>query len=142
MFKYGFETQEVHFGDSHQHATLYTGLSHTKTTMIFSHSISSSMHRDPISAYLNDIMLPYLKELITATTLHVISNRLAFFLSLLSKAPFQMGFQRITWNFLEAGHGKGLGDGIGAAVKWQANSLAKGTDFPNKREMYFWPHTP
>lgn len=48
-----------------------------------------------------------------------------------------MGFQRITWNFLEAGHGKGPADGIGAAVKRQAGSLvANGVDLPNGMALY------
>lgn len=48
-----------------------------------------------------------------------------------------MGFRRITWNFLEAGHGKGPTDGIGAAVKRQADSLvASGIDLPNGKVVF------
>ena len=48
-----------------------------------------------------------------------------------------MGFQRITWNFLKAGHGKGPADGISAVVKQQADSLVgKGIDLPNGKVLY------
>ncbi len=48
-----------------------------------------------------------------------------------------MGLKRTTWNFLEAGHGKGPADWIGAAVKRQADSLvANGIDLPNGRVLY------
>ncbi|KAM9391550.1 polyunsaturated fatty acid lipoxygenase ALOX15B-like [Pholidichthys leucotaenia] len=103
------------------------------------------MRHDPsaIWAHLNTV-LPYLKALNSvATTLHVISDgpttqyrsKKNFFF--LSKIPFQIGFKRITWNFLEAGHGKGPADGIGAAVKRQPDSVvAKGIDLPNGRVLY------
>lgn len=48
-----------------------------------------------------------------------------------------MGFRSITWNFLEAGHGKGPADGVGAAVKRNADSLvAKGIDIESGAKMY------
>lgn len=145
LCKYGNEIQAVHFGYSHQQATLHTGVAHTKTGVVSVCSISSSMCHDPsaIWAHLNTV-LPYLKELNpTATTLHVISDgpttqyRSKKNLFFLSKAPFQMGCQRITWNFLEAGHGKGPADGICAAVKRQVGSLvANGVDLPNGMALY------
>lgn len=43
----------------------------------------------------------------------------------------------MTWNFLEARDGKGPADGIGAAVKRQADSLvAKGIDLPTGKVMF------
>ena len=42
---------------------------------------------------------------------------------LLTTIPFNFGFERLTWNFLEAGHGKGPADGVGAAVKRRADAL-------------------
>lgn len=48
-----------------------------------------------------------------------------------------MGFKRVTWNFLEAGHGKGPADGVGAAVKRMADALmAKGVDIQNGAKLY------
>ncbi|KAJ3605026.1 hypothetical protein NHX12_027077 [Muraenolepis orangiensis] len=55
----------------------------------------------------------------------------------LSTEPFKMGFVRVTWNFLEAGHGKGPADGVGAAVKRTADALvAKGMDIQNGAKLY------
>ncbi|XP_045063797.1 uncharacterized protein LOC123481960 [Coregonus clupeaformis] len=108
-------------------------------------TISSSMRHDPseIWAHLKKV-LPYLKQQNTAaTTLHVISDgpttqyrsKNNFFF--LSKVPYELGFKKVTWNFLEAGHGKGPADGIGAAVKRQADSLvAKGIDLPTGKVLY------
>jgi len=36
---------------------------------------------------------------------------------LLFTEPFGMGFKSVNWNFMEAGHGKGAPDGIGAVIK-------------------------
>ena len=48
-----------------------------------------------------------------------------------------MGFVNATWNYLEAGHGKGAADGIGAAIKRQADSIVNvsGKDITNGREL-------
>lgn len=48
-----------------------------------------------------------------------------------------MGWKKLTWNFLEAGHGKGPADGIGAAVKRRADDIiARGKDLPNARVLF------
>ena len=36
---------------------------------------------------------------------------------------YYYGFQQATWNFFEAGHGKGTADGVGAAIKKKADHL-------------------
>ncbi|XP_041718718.2 uncharacterized protein LOC121550503 [Coregonus clupeaformis] len=145
MCKFSNEIQAVHFGDSHQPVSLHTGVAHTKNGVVSVCTISSSMRHDPsaIWAHLKKV-LPYLKQQNTAaTTLHVISDgpttqyrsKKNFFF--LSKVPYELGFKKVTWNFLEAGHGKGPADGIGAAVKRQADSLvAKGIDLPTGKVLY------
>ena len=43
----------------------------------------------------------------------------------------------MTWNFLEAGHGKGPADGVGAAVKRRADDIiAQGKDIPNAQVLF------
>ena len=43
----------------------------------------------------------------------------------------------MTWNFLEAGHGKGPADGIGAAVKRRADDIiARGKDIPDAQVLF------
>ena len=139
MCKFHNEIQAVHFGDSHQQVSLHTGVAHTMNGVVSVCTISSSMRHDPsaIWAHLKKV-LPYLKQLnAAATTLHVISDgpttqyrsKNNFFF--LSKVPYELGFQNVTWIFLEAGHGKG------AAVKRQADSLvAKGINLPTGKVLF------
>ena len=43
----------------------------------------------------------------------------------------------VTWNFMEAGHGKGAQDGVGVMLKWNADSLvAQGKDISNAWSLY------
>lgn len=47
-----------------------------------------------------------------------------------------MDVYNVTWTFLEAAHGKGPADGIGAAVKCAADRLvANGHDILNANQM-------
>ncbi|KAJ4928899.1 hypothetical protein JOQ06_004521 [Pogonophryne albipinna] len=56
---------------------------------------------------------------------------------LLSTIPFRMGFIAVNWSFLEAGHGKGPADGVGATMKITADSqVARGTDIPTAKALY------
>lgn len=142
--KYNSEVQAVHFGDSHHQVSLHTGVAYTWKDVKSLCSISSSFRHDPsaIWAHLTQV-LTYLREQHpTATTLHVVSDgpttqyrsKKNFFL--LTNVPYQMGWKRVTWNFLEAGHGKGPADGIGAAVKRRADDLiARGKDIPDARVL-------
>lgn len=42
---------------------------------------------------------------------------------------FDYGFERMTWSFFEAGHGKGPADGVGGFLKITADIIvAKGQD--------------
>ena len=55
----------------------------------------------------------------------------------MSLIPFQMGFTAVNWSFLEAGHGKGPADGVGATIKRTADSqVARGTDIPTAKALY------
>ena len=49
---------------------------------------------------------------------------------MLTVVPRELGFKSVTWNFLESGHGKA--DGIGAAVKREADRfVSNGLDIPD-----------
>ena len=53
------------------------------------------------------------------------------------KLPFEKGFTSVTWNFFEAGHGKGAADGIGGVLKRTADKLvAQGIDIPNAKALF------
>ena len=45
---------------------------------------------------------------------------------LLSTQIFQKGFKKASWNFFEAGHGKGIPDGIGGTLKRTADRRVLG----------------
>lgn len=142
--KYNSEVQAVHFGDSHHQVSLHTGVAYTWKDVKSLCSISSSFRHDPsaIWAHLTQVLTYLRKQHPTATTLHVVSDgpttqyrsKKNFFL--LTNVPYQMGWKSVTWNFLEAGHGKGPADGIGAAVKRRVDDLiARGKDIPDARVL-------
>lgn len=56
---------------------------------------------------------------------------------LLSTLPFQISFTVVNWSVLEAGHGKGPGDGVRATIKRSEDSLvAKGIDLPSAKILF------
>ncbi|KAK0141203.1 hypothetical protein N1851_021796 [Merluccius polli] len=56
---------------------------------------------------------------------------------LMSTVPFSWGFQCITWNYSERGHGKGAPDGVGACVKRMADQFVlNGRDLQTPEALY------
>ena len=56
---------------------------------------------------------------------------------MLSQAPFDLGFTKITWNFFKASHGKGAPDGVGGSLKRTADKLTRtGTDITDAKDLY------
>lgn len=48
-----------------------------------------------------------------------------------------MGFTAVNWNFLEAGHGKGPADGVGATIQRTTDSqVARGTNKQTAKALY------
>jgi hypothetical protein len=99
------------------------------------------MRHDPsaIWAHLSKTLAYFLELCPSATAVHLVSDgpttqyRSKNNFYYLSTLPFEMCLQRITWNFLEAKHGK---DGVGAAVKRRADEIvAQGKDLPNAKTM-------
>ena len=55
----------------------------------------------------------------------------------MSRFIHRQGFSASSWNFLEAGHGKGAPDGFGGCLKRAADCiLAKGQDLPTPFDVY------
>lgn len=145
LCKYSSKIQAVHFGDSHNQASLHTGVAYTKDNVISVCSISPSFRHDPcaIWAHLCKVLSFLKQKCPSASVLHIVSDgpttqyrsKNNFFL--FTNIPYQMGWKKLTWNFLEAGHGKGPADGIGAAVKRRADDLiAQGKDIPNAQVLF------
>ena len=147
--KYAEEIQSVHFGGSHQQASLHTGVLYVmkggvQQVVPFCTISASRQHGPPgIWAHLDPI-LQLLKDTYPAVkTLHFFSDGPAtqykqkgnFFL--LSTEPLSKGFSVVNWNFFEASHGKGALDGVGGAIKRAADRLVShGKDIPNAESLY------
>ncbi|KAJ4940403.1 hypothetical protein JOQ06_026706 [Pogonophryne albipinna] len=143
--KYAKEVQQVHVGASHRQTTLHNAVVYTTDGTLTFCALSPSMKHDPPAIWAQlEPVLQFLKEN------HARIKKL-FFISdgrtmqyrgkknffLLSTIPFRMGFTAVNWSFLEAGHGKGLADGVGATMKRTADSqVARGTDIPTAKALY------
>lgn len=77
------------------------------------------------------------------TTLHFLSdgpvtqyrNKNNFYL--LSTVPFLSGFTKVTWNYSEKSHGKGALDGIGGAIKREADLYVhRGGELQTPQDLY------
>ncbi|XP_053085679.1 uncharacterized protein LOC128317503 [Pangasianodon hypophthalmus] len=145
--KYASEIQAVHFGASHEQATLHTGVLYVgpdAEPVCFS-TISPSRLKGPpaIWEHLSPI-LSYVKNLFPAVTVvHFLSDgpctqyhqkgNFYLFTSLLHKKGFQAG----TWNFFEASHGKGATDGVGGVMNRSADQLVShGCDIHNAMGLF------
>lgn len=145
--KYGKEIQSVHFGGSHQQASLHTGVLYTsgeQAPHTFC-SISPSRRHDPVAiwAHLDPVLKVVRERHPQVSRLHFFSDGPAtqyrqkgnFFY--LSTEPFKYDFKEITWNFFEASHGKGAPDGVGGALKRSADRIvAHGGDIPDAKSLY------
>ncbi len=121
--KYSSDIQAVHFGSSHQQATLHTGVLYIggeKEPICFS-TVSPSKHQSPpaIWEHMNPV-LNYLQATYPdVSVLHFLSDgpctqykqKGNFFL--FSTELARRGLKGGTWNFFEATHLKGAPDGVG-----------------------------
>ncbi|XP_046972969.1 uncharacterized protein LOC124539689 [Vanessa cardui] len=138
------EVQSLHFGGSRKEIVLHTAViyafdfhsSDIKPTSVC--TVSECLRHDAPSIWAH--LLPLIKESIKINpfldTLHFQSdsptsqyrNKYMFFIL----SQFCQDFPQITtvtWNYTEAGHGKGAADGVGAVVKRTADFLVNhGTD--------------
>jgi hypothetical protein len=150
--KYSAEVQSVHFGASRQQVSLHTGVLYYKDatdetlrTLAFCTS-SDNLRHDPaaIWAHLSP-MLKYAKENISnIQEVHFVSdgpttqyrNKKNFYLLYECIEKFFPDIVSASWNFSEAGHGKGAMDGVGAAIKQTADRhIAHGNDVASYAEL-------
>ena len=92
-------------------------------------TVSNCLKHNPagIWAHFHSVLVN-LRNKTTATIIHIISdgptteyrNKQHFYL--IANKVFSYGFRSATWSVLEAGHGKGTADGIGAVVKRTTNA--------------------
>jgi len=133
--KYFREIQSVHFGSSHSQATLHTGVYFIKADNDIKPTsfctISDSKQHDPcgIWTYLDPVLKLIKEQHPAINVVHFFSDgpatqyrqKLNFYYFCTKIQSY--GFVNGTWNFSEAGHGKGAADGVGGALKRTADKL-------------------
>jgi len=147
LCKYSTEIQSVHFGGSHKQVTLHTGVLYVggKSDVTTFCTISDSTDHSPagIWAYLQPVFADLKAEHPSVSVVHFFSDspstqyrqRKMFYL--FCTELYSIGFMNATWNFFEAGHGKGAPDGVGGALKRAADSaVATGCDIPDAGSFY------
>ena len=130
--KSGEEIQSAHFGGSHSQISLHTGVYYLANDVTTSFcTISSCTRHDPsgIWGHMTPILRKIREEHPSVNNVHFVSDgpttqyRNKTNIWLAGNIPRSLGFTKITWNFLEAGHGKGAPDGIGGVIKRTADTL-------------------
>ena len=145
MFK---AIQSCHFGASQIHMTLHTGVyyaGHTSKPYTFC-TISDSLEHGPAAIWM--YLSPVLDD-ISIQQNHPGVNILHFYSGpttqyrqkgnfyLFATELFNRGIKMGTWNFHESRHGKGVPDGVGAALKRTADNMVyQGTDITNAAALY------
>ncbi|XP_070182136.1 uncharacterized protein [Littorina saxatilis] len=140
------EIQAVHFGASQVQITLHTGcyyIAGEQKPVLFC-GTSDSLQHDPAAVWA--FLGPVLDDLRTThpavQTIHFFSDgsttqyrqKMNFYL--LSTEIFERGFSGATWNFFEAGHGKGVPDGVGGILKRTADRrVLEGFDILNSKDF-------
>lgn len=141
--KYNREIQSFHFGGSRMQICLHTVVVYTKDSTACYCTISSNLSHNvgAIWAHLE----PVLKSLpSTVENLHFLSdgpvtqyrNKTMFFILACRLLEFYSNTITFSWNYHEAGHGKGAPDGIGATCKRTADQMiAQNRDITNLDEF-------
>jgi hypothetical protein len=138
--------QSAHFGASQRQITLHTGVYYVGPNSMPETfcSLSDSFQHGPAAIWTH--LLPVLDNILhkykAVDRVHVFSDgpsaqyrqKLNFFLFTNILANKGIGFA--TWNFFESGHGKGIPDGVGAAVKRAADKrVLAGHDITDAKTM-------
>lgn len=143
--QYSKAISSTHFGASQRQISLHTGVLYTKGKTESFCTISDSLkhgpgaiwaHLDPVLNYSrernSDLQNVYFLSDGPTTQYRCKDNFYLF-----SVKVFEKGFKNGNWNFLEAGHGKGAPDGIGAVIKREADRLVgHGKDITNAKELF------
>ncbi|KAJ8678063.1 hypothetical protein QAD02_013850 [Eretmocerus hayati] len=129
------EVHALHFGASRPQFSLHTGMLYSQLLNEGFTTISESLSHDAIAivTHLKNILDFYLPRFPLVTNLGFLSdgpttqykNRFAIHAITQFLLPLYPQILTFSWNFSEAGHGKGPADGIGAVVKRAADDKVK-----------------
>ena len=145
--KYAKETTNIHYGASRPQITLHTGYYQigNNSSVPFT-TVSDSMQHGPAAIWA--FMKPVQQEIRTKypdvdyihfyidgpSTQYRQKNN--FFL--LCTEIYILGFKGASWNFHEAGHGKGIPGGIGGTIKRMADRrVMYGADIMNSKDLIY-----
>ena len=131
----GTEIQSMHFGASKKQLSLHTGIQYIGENQKHETfcTVSENLHHGPaaIWAHLQPVLKGIKKKTPSINSIELFSDgpttqyreKGNFYLA--SVEPQQLGFEMITWNFFEAGHGKGVPDAVGGTLKRNADRVVK-----------------
>ncbi|KAL5010757.1 hypothetical protein ScPMuIL_013062 [Solemya velum] len=138
--------QCMHFGANQPQISLHTGfykIGGVSKSVSFC-GVSDSLNHGPASiwAYLKPVLEKIKTDHPCVNFVHFYSDgpttqyRQKSNFYLFSTEVTDLGFEGSTWNFMEAGHGKGIPDGVGATVKRVADQrVLCGSDIMNARSL-------
>ena len=137
--------QSSHFGASNSQVSLHTGVAYMHSAMMSFCSISDCTRHDAAAIWA--CILPVLRCIRqrhpAVQHLHFWSDgpvtqyKNKYNLFLASKLLFEHGFRGSSWNYFEAGHGKGPADAVGGVVKRAADrAVDHGTDIVSASNLY------
>ena len=141
--KYNQEIQSFHYGGSRTQISLHTVVVYLKDSVISHCTMSSNLfhHAGAIWAHLKPVLASLPSNI---ENIHFLSdgpvtqyrNKSMFYVLACKLQDMYPNFMRYTWNFHEAGHGKGAPDGVGATCKRTADQvIATGGDITNLQEF-------
>ena len=144
--KYHGEVQSVHFGASHQQASLHTVVIHTAySEPVCLCTVSASLDHGPcgIWAHLKPVLeyvletFPQVKHVNFWSDGPTAQYKQKKNFARICADPFKFGFDSVSWNYFESAHGKGAVDGVGATVKRTADFAARhGKDVNTPQKMF------
>nr|CAH7725040.1 unnamed protein product [Callosobruchus chinensis] len=135
--KYSEEIQSFHFGGSRTQISLHTVVVYLQNSKNCTVSTNLSHNVPAIWAHLKPVLeeLPANIENINFLSDGPVTqyrNKLMFYVLACKMSEIWPNFITFTWNYHEAGHGKGAPDGVGATCKRTADSVvASGGDVAN-----------
>lgn len=138
--KYNEEAQSFHFGGARQQVTLHTVVVYSKVDGKLSSecfcTLSECLKHNASAIWAH--LIPVLRTTVgNANTVHFLSdspstqyrNKFMFAFLVCHLPKYFPHIKNITWNYHEAGHGKGAPDGVGGTCKRTADRIvAQGND--------------
>ena len=142
--KYSREIVVCHFGGNKTQISIHTGVLYTDGKKVCFATVTQERKHDPAAIFMH--LLPILSQYSEAIeNLHFLSdspatqyrNQYMFYLISQKIVPLFKHLRTLSWNFSEAGHGKGAPDGVRAVIKRTCDQVVAGNqDISNFQQFY------